>query len=243
MQQNLIDNMSNSYFQFKKFTIRHDKCAMKVGMDSVLLGAWAPLRGTSALDIGCGTGILAIMLASRAAVSVHAIDIDASAVEQTLENAASTPWKEQITGETADIRTWNGKQSFDTIISNPPFYKEQTTSPDKARLIARSTQSLSYNDLVKSVVRLLSPTGVFSVILPSSAEMDMRGIAVEYGLHLVQSLTVTTVEGKAPKRILMSFSPENSSFSERKMRLCIRDSQGEFTEEYKALVGPYYLHL
>lgn len=236
--------MSNAYFQFKNFTIWHDKCAMKVSTDSVLLGAWSPIVGTSALDIGAGTGILAIMLVSRSEIlDIHAVDIESSAVKQTIENAELTPWKNRIAAEQADIRQWTSKQKFDTIISNPPFYKEQTVPTDKARLMARNTLSLSYNDLVKAVVKHLSPNGIFSVILPTSAELDFRGISVEYGLHPVQSLTITTVEGKAPKRILLAYSLQESPFPEKKQRLFIHNTTGDFTEDYKALVGKYYLKI
>lgn len=235
--------MSNPCFQFKDFTIWHDKCAMKVGTDSVLLGAWAPITGAQALDIGCGTGILTLMLASRSNLLIHAVDIEASAVRQTRENADRTPWKDRITVEQADVRQWRGNRTFDTIISNPPFYKEQTAPADKARSLARNTLSLNYDELVKTVVSHLSPTGIFSVILPASSEMDFRGIAVEYGLHPVRSLNVTTKEGKPPKRIVLAFSREGRLFTESKQRLFIQKSTGTFSDEYKALVGRYYLKM
>lgn len=235
--------MRNPYFQFKDFTIWHDKCAMKVGTDSVLLGAWTPVKGASALDIGSGTGILAIMLASRSSVFVHALDIDESAVSQTLENAALTPWKDRISAEIADIRTWKSERKFDTIISNPPFYKENTLPDNTARLMARNTCSLNYADLVKQAVNHLTSTGIFSVIIPKSSELEFRALAVENGLHPVQSLEVTTVERKPPKRILLAFSLENSSLPEKKQHLSIYTSPGVFSEAYRKLVGAYYLHL
>lgn len=236
--------MSNSYFQFKKFTIRHDKCAMKVGTDSVLLGAWAPVFGRSVLDIGCGTGILSILLASRVPdLAIYAVDIDASAVEQTMENAHNTPWGKQITAQTIDIRKWESTQLFDTILSNPPFYPEQTLPPSEQRSLARNTCSLNYRELVECVVNHLSPDGLFSVILPISSEMIFRGLAVEYGLHPVRSLTVTTVEGKMPKRILMAYTLQNIMSFEEKQTLCIRNSSGDYSSEYSQLVGDYYLKL
>lgn len=233
--------MSNPYFQFKKFTIWHDKCAMKVGTDSVLLGAWAPFIGNTALDVGCGTGILSIMLAGRSELDIHALDIDADAVSQTLENAAATPWKDRITAETADFCKWKDERVFDTILSNPPFYESQTLPPEKARMKARNTQSLSYGDLICQVARRLSPKGLFSMVLPASEERTLRGLAVEYGLHPVKSLKVTTVEGKVPKRLLITFTPESISLQEEQRCLCIHDASGAFTDEYKRLVGDYYL--
>lgn len=235
--------MSNPYFQFKDFTIWHDKCAMKVGTDSVLLGAWAPIKGLSALDIGSGTGILSIMLASRSFLLIHALDIDEASVKQTLENAALTKWKDRISAEIADIRAWNSDRKFDTIISNPPFYKEKTLPDSRTRLMARNTCSLDYADLIKQVVRHLSSTGIFSVILPKSSELEFRALAVEYGLHPVQSLEVTTVEGKSPKRILLAFSSDISLLPEKKQQLSIYTHSGTFSEEYKKIVGSYYLHL
>lgn len=237
-----VNYMGNPYFQFKDFTIWHDKCAMKVGTDSVLLGAWAVLRGETALDIGCGTGILAIMLASRSNLHIHAVDIDAPAIAQTLENAALTPWKERITAETADIRTYNAGRKFDTILSNPPFYTENTLPDGKARQQARNASSLSYGDLVEAVMKHLSPQGVFNVILPASSEMDFRGIAVENGLHPVRSLSVSTVEGKVPKRVLMAFSPEDAC-TEKREHLSIHAPGREYTEAYRQLVGGFYLNM
>lgn len=235
--------MSNPYFQFRDFTIWHDKCAMKVGTDSVLLGAWAPFTGNTALDIGCGTGILSIMLAKRSSLTIHAIDIDQAAVEQTLENAKKTPWIGRITAEVADIRNWQGGRVFDTILSNPPFYNTRTVSPEKARMQARNTLSLSYGDLIQQAVAHLSPDGLFSVVLPVSEEMNFRGLAVEHGLHPLKSLTITTVEGKAPKRILMTYTLSTVSSNEEKKSLCIHDAKGHFTEDYVRLVGDYYLRL
>lgn len=235
--------MSNPYFQFKDFTIWHDKCAMKVGTDSVLLGAWAPIRGLSALDIGSGTGILTIMLASRSSLFIHALDIDESAVIQTIENSSLTKWTERITAEIADIRTWHSERKFDTIISNPPFYKEKILPDTMGRLMARNTCSLNYEDLVKQVAKHLSSAGVFSVVLPKSSENEFRAIAVKYGLHPQQSLEVTTVKGKVPKRILLAFSLENSSMSEKREQLSIYNAPGIFSDEYKDLVKAYYLYL
>lgn len=236
-------SMSNPYFEFKKFTIRHDKCAMKVGTDSVLLGAWAPCKGKTALDIGCGTGILSIMLACRSSMLVHAIDIDPAAVGQTLENAETTPWGNRISAETADIRHWDNGLRFDTVLSNPPFYNSQTTSPDKNRTQARNTCSLSYKELIQQAAAHLSPDGIFSVVLPAAEEMNFRGLAVEQGLHPLQSLTITTVEGKSPKRILMAYTSKDFQANEKKDTLCIHDTSGAFTKEYVRLVGAYYLKL
>lgn len=235
--------MSNPYFQFKNFTIWHDECAMKVGTDSVLLGAWAPFTGTEALDIGCGTGILSIMLACRSSLNIHAIDIDPAAVRQTLKNVGKTTWSRRITAEVADIRNWSNQGLYDTIISNPPFYNVQTKSPDRARMQARNTESLSYEELIKQAVKRLSPDGLFSVVLPVSEEMNFRGLTVEYGLHPIQSLTITTVEGKMPKRILMTYSLREMSEAEKRNNLCIHNASGTFTDDYAQLVGNYYLKL
>lgn len=244
LQPQSMKYMSNPYFQFKQFTIRHDKCAMKVGTDSVLLGAWAPVKGKTALDVGCGTGILSLMLACRSDLHmIHAIDIDPAAVDQTLENASNTKWRQRITAETVDVRSFSPSCAFDTVISNPPFYTETVLPPSQGRLHARNTVSLDYRQLVDSVVRFLSPQGIFSVVLPAAAEMTFRGLLVEYGLHPVQSLLITTVEGKAPKRVLLASSPAVQPVSEKRELMCIHRSDGTFSHEYTELAGRYYLHL
>ena len=161
--------MANPFFTFKQFTIRHDRCAMKVGTDGVLLGAWTSVdHSHRLLDIGTGTGLIALMLAQRCPQAfITAIDIDAEAVEQARENALSSPWKDRVEVLLQDICTFPANQQFDTIVSNPPYFIDSLKCPDDQRNTARHTDTLDAERLLASVARLLTDDGRFSIILPA----------------------------------------------------------------------------
>ena len=162
--------MAKGYFQFKQFTIYQQHCAMKVGTDGTLLGAWA-LASSGAcrvLDIGTGTGLIALMMAQRyPEVMVTAIDIDAAAVGQAMENVMASPFAERINVYEADVQTFENMEMFDSIVCNPPFFEHSLTCPDAQRTEARHTVSLNYHQLVDAVFRLLKDDGRFSVIITS----------------------------------------------------------------------------
>lgn len=151
--------MPNPFFQFKKFTVYHDKCAMKVGTDGVLLGAWASVENARRiLDIGTGTGLIALMLAQRSDASVVGVDIDEAAVEQARENIERSEWKNRIVVEHKDVRDLSGEKYslFDVIVSNPPYFTEAVYCPDKQRNTARHMDSLPFDELLQAVDRLLA---------------------------------------------------------------------------------------
>ena len=149
------DIMSNSYFQFKQFTVFHDRCAMKVGTDGVLLGAWTRTgQGCSILDIGTGTGLIALILAQRIPdARITAVELDREAALQAAENVRNSPWAARIEVVEADIRQYATRVShpFDIIVSNPPFFNSSLHSPSEARTQARHTDSLSYAELFQGV--------------------------------------------------------------------------------------------
>lgn len=198
--------MSNDYFQFRQFAVRQDRCAMKVGTDAVLLGAWAP-GGKRILDIGCGTGIIALMMAQRFPdAKVSAVDIDADCCSQATENVAASPFADRIDVHCQPIQQYSGENDYDAIVSNPPFFVNALKSPDEKRSLARATDHLPYHDLFAAVSRLLSPDGVFSAVIPTDMEeaFTMEGFLV--GLRLAAKVYVRTVPRKQPKRMLVSFS-------------------------------------
>ena len=157
-------------FQFKQFTIRHDRCAMKVGTDGVLLGAWANAKGKQRiLDIGTGSGLIALMLAQRTDAMITGIEIDPASATQAQENAAASPWADRLQIVATDIAGYTSYQAFDLIVSNPPFFNEMLLPPGAARSQARHTQALTFEALLFHVQRLLSPEGSFCAILPATA--------------------------------------------------------------------------
>ena len=162
--------MANPYFQFKKFTIRHDKCAMKVGTDAVLLGAWADITACkNILDIGTGTGIIALMLAQRCFANIDAIDIDTDAYSQAKENVAASPFAERINVIHASCSEYTGscaREKYDLIVSNPPYFINSLKCPDNKRSVARHTDSLSLFELIDDSCSLLSLSGRIALVLP-----------------------------------------------------------------------------
>ena len=177
--------MSNDYFQFRQFRVRQQRCAMKVGTDGTLLGAWAqmPMVRGRILDIGTGTGLIALMMAQRfPESSVMGIDIDAEAVAQAQENVEESPFAQRITIRQADVLQLDDHEKYDAIVCNPPYFVNALTCPDKQRTTARHTVSLSYEGLVQTAARLLTAEGLFSVVIPVDSRSDLETAARLNGL-------------------------------------------------------------
>ena len=148
--------MPNSFFSFKKFTIHHDRCAMKVGTDGVLLGAWTDVAHSKhLLDIGSGTGLVALMLAQRCTGEITGIEIDKEAVEQSRENVAASPWKERIEILWQDVRQYTPNDLYDTIVSNPPYFVDSLKCPDGQRNTARHSDTLDADQLIYLILKEL----------------------------------------------------------------------------------------
>ena len=196
--------MANDYFQFRHFTVYQDRCAMKVGTDGTLLGAWAR-GGQTVLDIGTGTGLIALMMAQRfPEAQVVGVDVDPEAVAQARENVAASPFASRIQLLNADIRTLH-HSSFTTIVSNPPYFVDSLACPDGQRTLARHTASLSYRELMQAVCRLLADDGEFSVVIPFDCKARMEDEAALAGLFKVRECAVKTTPRKQPRRYLMAF--------------------------------------
>jgi len=233
--------MSASLFQFKQFTVNQERCAMKVGTDGVLLGAWVnvPLEG-KILDIGTGTGLIALMMAQKTAAFIDAIDIDFPAYEQACDNVKSSPWKAQVRVIHSSLNEFNPGFRYDLIVSNPPYFIDSYAALDEARNLARSASaSLSYEDLLSGVCRLLTSTGRFCAILPFKEGQLFRELAEQSGLVCTRLSKVKTGRDKPFKRVLMEFSRRESDLLEEE--LVIHFDNREFTEEYKKLTSDYYL--
>lgn len=230
-------------FRFKQFTIEQDACAMKVGTDGVLLGAWVPLCGSEhrVLDIGTGTGVIAIMLAQRLKSSeITAIDIVYECVEQARLNADNSPWGDRIKTVCSSVQQFEGDGEYDLIISNPPFFENSLKSPDSARSVARHTDTLSYTELIDAVLRLLSKGGKFAIVLPYDEARRFLMLSVR-GLSLLRRVDVKTTPKRAPKRTLMLFSRSNDSCEVECEELVIQTAPEQFTEQYRLLTRDFYL--
>lgn len=228
----------HDYFQFKQFMVRQAGCAMKVGTDGTLLGAWAR-GGQRILDIGTGTGLVALMMAQRFdEAQVVGIDIDAAAVGQARENVAASPFSKRISIEKADINDYV-QPPFDAIVANPPYFERSLTSPDSQRTLARHTTALSYAQLIAAARRLLTDEGEFSVVVPADALGRMESEAALAGLFKVRECQVKTTPRKAPKRCLLAFRKHGAAL-EQAVGI-IEDAPGVRSEWYQQLTNDFYL--
>ena len=231
---------------------------MKVGTDGVLLGAWAHVAHCQRiLDMGTGTGLVALMAAQRSKADIIAIDLDADAVAQAAENAALSPWGSRIQVLEADAReVYNSESSilnselthpeaicqlFDAILCNPPFFENSLKCPDSARTMARHTDTLSFDELARSAARLLSPEGELSVVIPYDRAHDMTVSAACNGLFATRQTVVVPVEGSKPKRILMAFTRKGAPHTIT--TLCIHNAERQYTPAYVSLVEDFYLKM
>lgn len=236
--------MRGKGFTFKQFHIDHSRCAMKVGTDGTLLGAWAalPTGEGSILDIGTGTGLIAIMAAQRSPKAlITAIDIDADCALQAQENVAASPWAERISIRECALQEFSSEEKFDAIISNPPYFIDSLLSPDASRTTARHTASLSFDDLTAGVLRLLSAEGRFSLILPP-AEFERFLSAARGRLFVTRLCEVWSTPESGTKRIMAEFSTTPPAELPLTEKIIIEDSgpQG-YSAEYKALTRDFYL--
>ena len=233
--------MKNDFFRFKSFTVHHDRCAMKVGTDGVLLGAWGCVDGQSILDIGTGTGLIALMAAQRnPEAKVLGIDIDEDAVQQARENIAESPFNERVKCELQDVMLFSPAERFDAILCNPPFFTEDTLPEDKGRAMARNNKSMPFAELIPKVASLLKEEGSFSVIIPSQLATDFISLCLAEGLHLQRRCQVRTTAKKPIRRTLMTFSKRQGEKCDEQV-ICLNAANGSRSQEYMALTKDFYL--
>lgn len=234
-------------FQFKQFTIQQDRCAMKVGTDGVLLGAWAPVSNNpfSILDIGAGTGLIALMMAQRStAEQIDAIEIDDEAYEQAVENFEESKWGDRLFCYHAGLDEFVEEmhdEEYDIIVSNPPFYSENYSSGNEQRDKARFTESLPFEHLIEAAAILLSENGIFSVIIPFKEEEKFIAIAAEFDLYPAKITRVKGTPETEIKRSLIAFTRQQTetNFDE----LVIETARHQYTPEYTELTKDFYLKL
>ena len=233
--------MGAEVFRFKQFEVHQQRSAMKVGTDGVLIGAWASVMEQTQriLDIGTGTGLIALMLAQRSGqAQVVGVEIDAESAEQARENVARSPWSERMEIVCAPVQEFSADEKFDLIVSNPPYFVDSQKCPDEGRTTARHTDSLSFTELMRSVSRLLAPDGRFAVIIPVEAAMSVIAAGA---LHLVRRCDVHTKPTGQPKRVMLEFSPRFEGAALRETLTIGDGTAGGYSPEYKALTRDFYL--
>ena len=232
-------------FRFKQFVVRQDRCAMKVGTDGVLLGAWVnPGNATRILDIGTGTGLIALMMAQRSNAIIDAIDIDGAATHQAEENFKLTPWNNRMHAihESLQQFSTHTPHRYDLIVSNPPYFMGAHPAPSEARNIARHMdETLSIEELAGCVKKLLTPSGKFCVILPFMEGMKFIDCAGLQGLYANNLTKVKTKIEKQEKRLMMEFELVKKTLQE--YELVIQEEDMAYTQQYIDLTSDFYMGL
>ncbi|TVZ55911.1 tRNA1Val (adenine37-N6)-methyltransferase [Lutibacter sp. Hel_I_33_5] len=239
----------NKPFKFKEFTIHQDKTAMKVGTDGVLLGAWCSIDGfpDSILDIGSGTGLIGLMLAQRSdAMTIDAVEIDENAYEQTVENFEQSDWGDRLFCYNSSFQDFANElaeeeETYDLIVSNPPFYSDDFETDNAARNKARFTSSLSFEELISGVSKILSKTGTFALIVPYKEEENIIGLTLENDMFLNSVCRIKGTQTSEIKRSLLEFSFHQKEIKEKE--LVIEIARHQYTEEYIDLTKDFYLKM
>ena len=233
-------------FSFKQFSIQQDKTAMKVGTDGVLLGAWAPIDHNpySVLDIGAGTGLIALMLAQRtSAEQIDALEIDENAYEQAVGNFENSPWADRLYCFHAGLDEFiaEPEDEYDLIVSNPPFYTEDFLSGDEQRDTARFSSAMPFGQIIEAADLLLSENGILAVVIPYKEEANFVALAADYELYPVRITRVKGTSTTPIKRSLLAFTRHDAT--PEIDELIIEINRHEYTKEYINLTQDFYLKM
>lgn len=237
--------MPSTSFAFKQFIINQDKCAMKVGTDAVLLGAWIIPNGSKhILDIGTGTGVISLMLAQKTDAQIDAIDIDEEAFLQAKQNVSESKFASQIQVIHSSFQEYakTTNKKYNLIVTNPPYFEQSLKSSDEQRSHARHADVLPFEELLDGVLKLLEEKGKFCLILPTLEAVKFRTLAEKKGLNLSKLLRVKSrMDKDTDKRHLMQFEVKPSEFSEQTIAI-EQEERHQYTAEYKELTKDYYLN-
>lgn len=231
-------------FTFKQFFVAHDRCAMKVGTDGVLLGAWAPVANVQrVLDIGSGSGLIALMMAQRTAdsVEVDAVELDEMAAAQAQENVAASPWPGRVHVHQADIVEWSQRSEhrYSLIVSNPPYFSPGSECASPERASARYTTDLTHEVLLVCAENLITEVGFFCVILPAAAGSKLVELALQRGWHLRFRTDVADNDTRPPNRVLLALSPKPGE--QLLDRMTIRGPDHQYSVAHCSLTRDFYL--
>lgn len=234
--------MGGDSFRFKRFTVRHDRCAMKVTTEGCLFGAWLASHLSEPrrmLDIGAGTGLLMLMAAQAFDCPIEGIEIDPEAATQAQENLYASPWADRLTLHTGDVRDFRPGSRCDLLVSNPPFHKGSLKSGDPRVDMARHDDTLSLRELLESADRLMTDDGSLAVWLPCDRALELEGMAGGHGLHTSQRLQVSRMIHENPFRCLVLLGRQPCSATTDSLH--IRDKDGNYGERFSEMLKPYYL--
>jgi tRNA1Val (adenine37-N6)-methyltransferase len=237
--------MPNSYFQLKQFVIQQDRSTMKVCTDSCILGAWTALQlghAKTILDIGTGTGLLALMLAQKSEGAIDAVESDPESVGQAMENIRETPWSDRIRVVEKDVRDYSNDEYYDFIITNPPFFESDLHSPVFKKNQVKHDVSLTLDILLNAISKNLKPDGHFSILLPHHRTAYFDNLAITNKFFLQKKLVVRQTPAHAPFRSICLYGYQKPSdvISEE---LNIKENDGKYSRGFTFIMRDYYLNL
>lgn len=235
--------MGSEPFHFKQFRIAQNQCTHKVGTDGVLLGAWVQVKeeDKNILDIGTGSGLIALMLAQRTrpATRIDAVEIETRDAQQAMENVQQSPWPEKITIYKALVQRFNPEKEYDLIVSNPPYFENSWLPPEEKRSQARHTHQLSFQDLLITATRLLTKQGRLAVILPYFEGLKFLDLAQSFHLFPIRKTVFRSRAHKPVERLLLELAYEGKLEAEQE--IILYESGENWSEEYKKLTREFYL--
>ena len=235
--------MGKNSFQFKQFVVNQEQCAMKVGTDGTLLGAWAnaPEGASRILDIGTGTGLIALMMAQRFLdAQIIGIDIDLDATIQARENVAASPFADRIIINRDDATKFEDKEGFDAIVSNPPYFVDSLTCPGEQRTMARHAVTLNYQTLMHTANKLLKNDGIISIVIPTENIEDINSVAACEGLFMTRVCKIKTTPNKQSKRQLVEIRKHPVDKIDYREEI-LEDNPGHRSEWYHNLTKDFYI--
>jgi tRNA1Val (adenine37-N6)-methyltransferase len=231
-------------FHFKQFSISHDRSTHKIGTDGVLLGAWVNVQNSSRiLDIGTGTGVIALMLAQRTGndSKIDAVEIEKTDADQARENVKQSPWPEKVKVIHSSIQNFSPGYKYDLIISNPPYFINSWRPPENKRSQARHTDKLSFEELLQSSLKLLQESGKFAVILPYEEGLHFIDLARNFRFYPARQVSLRSRVNKPIERLLLEFSHEH--VGNLTGDLILHSEGNEWSDEYRALTRDFYLKI
>jgi tRNA1Val (adenine37-N6)-methyltransferase len=237
----------NRGFAFKQFRVHDDRCQMKVGTDGVLLGAWANVAGARrVLDAGAGSGLISLMIAQRAPTAhVDGVEILVADARQASENIAESPWSDRMVIHQGPLQGFRPPYLYDLIVSNPPYFNRSLLPPEERRASVRHTISLTHDELLKAVTRLLHPDGKFCLILPSQGFDSFVLLSAKVGLHVRRLLEFRTRPGRSVERYVLELSRLPGEAIREQLCLYEREFIGQgrdnWSTEYQKLVADFYI--
>lgn len=235
--------MDSRPFFFKKFALFHHRSTMKIGTDAILLARWVEVSpDDEVLDIGTGCGLIPLMLAQKGIKSADAVEIDNDSYEEAAQNFCNSAWKSQLFAINEDVKRYAAHctKKYDLIVSNPPFFFGDNIPEKEKKGLARHTNTLSYNDLLVTVKKLLKPDGRFALVLPARESLTFLKNAENQGFYLEKEMKIVPIKGKEPNRINMQLVV-NQADNVKSETFVLRHPDHSFTKEYKEFLKDYYL--